>query len=110
MKLSEIKSQPLVEFADQTTEYYKLNNGQTLAVSYRPGLNADPMPGTLNIAQADPRVVPKDNFPQGVKPLASAPESIKQAITDWTKTSGGVAEDSLNEIRSEEHTSELQSH
>ena len=92
MKLSEIKSQPLVEFADQTTEYYKLNNGQTLAVSYRPGLNADPMPGTLNIAQADPRVVPKDNFPQGVKPLASAPESIKQAITDWTKTSGGVAE------------------
>ena len=56
MKLSEIKSQPLVEFADQTTEYYKLNNGQTLAVSYRPGLNADPMPGTLNIAQADPKV------------------------------------------------------
>ena len=73
----------LSEFANSVDDYYTLSNGQTIQVSYRPALNADPIPGTLNITPVDAKVKPMTNFPTAVKPWNTAPESIRQAITKW---------------------------
>jgi len=72
-----IKEQILAELLELTTEFVKLNDGSFVQIQYRPMLNRQPMPGSVQISVADPRVIPNITT---VRPLASAGAWQQDAI------------------------------
>jgi hypothetical protein len=92
----------LNELFEPTLDYYKLSNGKTVQVSYRPTPNQSPIPLTdVEVSYVNPALKPQGpSFDStGVaKPWTSAPDGVKQAIQKFaTQPTQGVAEGSLNE-------------
>lgn len=91
--MSDIRT--LLELFELETEYYTLSDGQMIQVSYRPALNREPLPGTMQIGYVDPKVKPTNSSTDVVKSWQSAPVSVKQAIVKWASSpeaKQGVAE------------------
>lgn len=103
----------LNELFEKVTEFYLLGSGEVVQVSYRSGLNADPV-GNVTITPASQALVP-DASPASmqndsvankirktaarananIKPLTAASANIRQAITKWdnerNKTNSSVS-------------------
>ena len=89
----------LNELFEPTLNYYKLSNGKTVQVSYRPNVNQSPVPFTdVSVSYVNTALKPQGpSFDStGVaKPWTSAPDGVKQAIQKFvTQPQQGVAEGS----------------
>ena len=87
----------LNELFEPTLNYYKLSNGKTVQVSYRPNVNQSPVPFTdVSVSYVNTALKPQGpSFDStGVaKPWTSAPDGVKQAIQKFaTQPQQGVAE------------------
>ena len=87
----------LNELFEPTLNYYKLSNGKTVQVSYRPNVNQSPVPFTdVSVSYVNPAL--KTQGPSfdstGVAKLwTSAPDGVKQAIEKFvTQPQQGVSE------------------
>ena len=87
----------LNELFEPTLNYYKLSNGKTVQVSYRPNVNQSPVPFTdVSVSYVNTALKPQGpSFDStGVaKPWTSAPDGVKQAIQKFaTQPQQGVSE------------------
>jgi hypothetical protein len=90
------------ELFEPTLNYYKLSNGKTVQVSYRPNVNQSPVPFTdIKITYVNPALKPQGpSFDStGVaEPWTRAPDGVKQAIQKFvTQPQQGVAEGGYND-------------
>ena len=95
--LKGVEEGKLNEIFEPTLDYYKLSNGKTVQVSYRPNVNQSPVPFTdVSVTYVNPALKPQgpsfDSTGVAV-PWTSAPDGVKQAIQKFvTQPQQGVAE------------------
>lgn len=87
----------LNELFEPTLDYYKLSNGKTVQVSYRPTPNQSPVPFTaVDVSYVNPALKPQGGSfdSTGVaEPWSNAPDGVKQAIQKFvTNPRQGMAE------------------
>ena len=102
--LKGVEEGKLNEIFEPTLDYYKLSNGKTVQVSYRPNVNQSPVPFTdVSVTYVNPALKPQgpsfDSTGVAV-PWTSAPDGVKQAIQKFvTQPQQGVAEGEIDTSR-----------
>jgi len=95
-----IKKQRLRELFEPTIDYVKLNDGSYVQIQYRPLPNTEPVPGSVQISKADPKIIPDPNtvrligsaklWQQQAIAKAVAAGQLKEIGGDWQMKSDGL--------------------